>query len=588
MTDAAAEVAAGGRVPFALTSLDRHALTGVEPIAVTPSFRDIAVYDGRTFIAGANALSAYRGSDLSETWRVGLELPAGELIALSTFGGELYVATRGEGLLRYDGSRMRQVLPAKPSLRLLTALLTVNGRLLFGTETNGVGVYDGQTLSMLDPALETQHITALAGSSTDLWIGTLAEGLWHLHAGALEHIKDELPDPQILSLAVSGETAYAGTPLGVAVFEAGRKTRVVGDGVFARALLPDQTGLLIGTEDEGVVAVSKDRHRPLDTEAALTTEPIERLVESGGVRYALTTKALYRESASGWESVVSGGAGSLTDRHISALSVDPSGRLWAGYFDRGLDVLASDRTISRHFEDDHLFCINRIVTSGERTAVATANGLVLFENTDQKQVLGRRNGLIADHVTDVAFTSGGMIAATPAGLSFLDSGGVHSVYVFNGLVNNHVYALGVAGNQVLAGTLGGLSVLNYDLIHANYTTANSGLKHNWITAVVRDGEDWLAGTYGVGVMRLDKSGIWHTFPDMPRCVVNPNAMLFADGRVFVGTLDDGLLVLDHYARWQKFSYGLPSRNVTALAFANNGLYVGTDNGVVRLESQVLP
>ena len=587
-TYAAAEVATGNRLPFALTLLDRHALSGVVSIAVAPAFRDIAVYDGRTFIAGANALTAYRGDQLSETWRVGLELPAAELSALSVFRGELYIATHGEGLLRYDGARMRQVFPAKPEVRRVTTLLAVNDRLVFGTETNGVEAYDGQTLSFLDPALETQHITALAGSATDLWIGTLADGLWHLHAGELEHLKDTLPDPQILSLAVAGETAYAGTPLGVVVFEAGRKTRVLGDGVFARALLPGDRGLLIGSEDEGIVAVETDRHRPIEIEGALTTEPIERLIAWGNTRYALTRSALYRESGRGWESVVSPRAGALTDRHISALTVDHAGRLWTGYFDRGLDVVASDRSVTRHFEDDHLFCVNRIVTDGERTAVATANGLVLFENTEEKQILGRKNGLIANHVTDVVFTDDGMIAATPAGLSFLDAAGVHSVYVFNGLVNNHVYALGVSGSQLLAGTLGGLSVLNHDVIRANYTTANSGLKHNWITAVVRDGDDWIAGTYGAGAMRLDKSGIWHTFPDMPRLVINPNAMLVAAGRVFAGTLDDGLLVLDRSGRWQRFNSGLPSRNVTALAFASDSLYAGTDNGVVRIETQVLP
>ncbi len=578
--DAAAEVASSGRLQFTLAALDRHALSGVESIASAPSYRDAAEFEGKTFIAGANSLWAYRDGVVSETWRAGLELPAAELIALTVSGDRLYIATRGEGLLRYDGARMEQLLPAKPALRRVTTLLAVNGRLLFGTETAGVGVYDGRTVSMLDPGLQTQHITAMAGSGTDLWIGTLADGLWHLHAGQLEHVTDALPDPQILSLAVAGQTAYAGTPLGVVVFEGGHKRRVMGDGFFARALLPGAE-LLIGTEDEGVIPVGAGR--PLET-----TEPIERLFSSGDVRYALTLSALYRESARGWDRMLGATENALADRHVSALAVDRSGRLWVGYFDRGLDVVTSDRRSARHFEDGHLFCVNRIATDGNRTAVATANGLVLFADTEQKQVLGRKNGLIANHVTDVAFDREGMIAATPAGLSYLDAAGVHSVYVFNGLVNNHVYALGLAGNEVLAGTLGGLSVLDHDVIRANYTTANSGLKHNWITALVHSGDDWLAGTYGSGVLRLDKSGVWHTFPDMPQCVVNPNAMLAANGRVFAGTLDDGLLVLDRSGRWQKFIYGLPSRNVTALAAAGGELYAGTDNGVVRLESQVLP
>ena len=43
-----------------------------------------------------------------------------------------------------------------------------------------------------------------------------------------------------------------------------------------------------------------------------------------------------------------------------------------------------------------------------------------------------------------------------------------------------------------------------DTVRVNYHTANSGLKHNWITAIVAAGGDWFAGTYGAGVFRLDR------------------------------------------------------------------------------------
>ena len=49
-------------------------------------------------------------------------------------------------------------------------------------------------------------------------------------------------------------------------------------------------------------------------------------------------------------------------------------------------------------------------------------------------------------------------------------------------MNNHVYTVATRGTQTVAGTLGGVSVLDDDAVRANYTTANSHLKHNWITA----------------------------------------------------------------------------------------------------------
>ena len=42
-------------------------------------------------------------------------------------------------------------------------------------------------------------------------------------------------------------------------------------------------------------------------------------------------------------------------------------------------------------------------------------------------------------------------------------------------------------------------------------------------------------------------------------------------------------------RWAVSQDGLPSQNVTAFAAGNGFVYVGTDNGLVRIqENQVLP
>jgi ligand-binding sensor domain-containing protein len=255
-------------------------------------------------------------------------------------------------------------------------------------------------------------------------------------------------------------------------------------------------------------------------------------------------------------------------------------------------VLDAQLEGATHHEDDTLFCVNRIVTDEQRnrTAVATANGLVLFDAAGEpRQVMGRKDGLLSDHVTDVAFRERGMVVATPAGLSFVDGAGVRSLYVFHGLVNNHVYTVAARGSQIVAGTLGGVSVLNDDIVRANYTTANSHLRHNWITALLRVGDEWFAGTYGAGVLRLDENGEWHAFPDLKDAfVVNPNAMIESGGQVYAGSLDRGLFIFDRSSgRWKSTLMGLPSKNVTALAAGGGYLYAGTDNGLVRIPEGAL-
>jgi ligand-binding sensor domain-containing protein len=182
-----------------------------------------------------------------------------------------------------------------------------------------------------------------------------------------------------------------------------------------------------------------------------------------------------------------------------------------------------------------------------------------------------------------------MALGTPAGITFLTPTGARSIYAFHGLVNNHVYTLAAEGTRLLAGTLGGLSILDDGQVRTNYTTANSGLKANWITALARVGDEWFVGSYGGGVFRLEADGRCERFTDATGTfVVNPNAMLATAQRVYAGTMERGLYVYDRsLERWSGVTAGLPSPNVTALAVHNGYLYLGTDNGLIRILEQNL-
>ena len=597
--------ASAKRIAVSVGALDLGSLGNTSRAELAGSasdFRDAIAFAGRLYLCAPGALYAYDSEGvLIQAWHSGRELPAAELVSLTTAPGhnglELFIATRGAGVLAFDGARFRQILPAGPRLRNVTALLGLpTGRLVLGTTDDGALVWDGENLSQLAPQLKQVHVTALAGSDADIWIGTLASGVYRLHAGQLDGLAASLPDAHVLSLAVRGGKSWVGTAVGVVEFDDGRKVRTLAEGYFAKSIeaggdVGDET-LAVGTEDEGVVTVplGHDIRAGRGGDAPEITAPVERIFRLDGVRYALAG-ALYR-SAGGWTRILDRERGQLTDRDIAALSIAPDGRIWVGFFDRGLDIADPQFENVTHLEDGHLFCVNRIAQDpgGLRTAVATANGLVMFDaGAKIRQVLGHKDGLLADHVTDVVFRPGGMVIATPAGLSFVGADGIRSIYAFQGLVNNHVYALASAGDRIAAGTLGGLSLLQNEAIQVNYTTANSAMKHNWISAVARVGDEWFAGTYGAGVMRLDASGQWHTFPDFRGHIeVNPNAMTVERGMLYVGTLGQGLWI-DNLAtgRWTNTTAGLPSTNVTAIAAGNGSVYVGTDNGLVRFHEEDL-
>jgi hypothetical protein len=603
---------------FTIRSIGGEPNPGFEPYAAPAAYRSAAIFKERLYLAGPAGLYAYSlTGSLDRVYRAGVDLPPAPLGAMAegtladSRAPELLIATIGQGVLAFDGNRFRQIRPEAADARNVMAVLPLgSGALLIGTAKRGVLVYDGHALREFHPATTNIYVTALAGTESDVWIGTAEQGLLYWRGGQVGRVaeSDGLPDAHVESLSIDQDTVFAGTPAGIAEIRGGRVASVLARGLFARTVMADGDSLLVGRMSGGVVAVPRDYGResmprrpimslledkPDEDARAAIADPVQQFLRIGNTRYALTASALLeRTSAGEWRSVLSGDDSLLTDGNVSSLMVASDGRLWVGYFDRGVDILPAAGGKPLHIENDRVFCVNRIVEDSRqgRVAVATANGLVMFDRDGrEKQVLTRDSGLIASHVTDVALDGTGLVAATPAGITFLDAGGPHSMYAFEGLVNNHVYALGAQRDALLVGTLGGLSVVSGGVVRRNLTTANSGLKANWITALIEARDDWLIGTYGAGIFRMNAEGnVSATEATQQGTVVNPGAMITTGGKLLAGTLGKGLLVSDATGmRWKKVTAGLPSLNVTALATDRGVVYIGTDNGLVKIDGDRL-
>jgi ligand-binding sensor domain-containing protein len=642
--DAEQQVQAEGKLGFELAPW-RAKNVGFVALATPNHFiAGVETAEGKVYLAGPGGVAIYsagvgngQGPELHAQAKVletGLEIPAAPVVALAVgrlrgaSSEEVFAATRGEGVLILSedaggGVEVEQLRPAVEAERDVTAVLPLaSGDLLIGTQRAGLLIYDGKTLRMFDPALAKAEVTALAadagGFSTPasklsggpgFWVGTRTQGVEHWHAGQMDGFdaNSGLPDAQVEDIAVTEAGVFVGTPMGVAKFVGGKPLRVLAKGVFARKLADAHGKLLIATMDQGVVEVG------LSAEARSGHAALLQNADDGLVGFVKNSGAdgllgigvggLERyDGAGAWRIVVASATNALADRNVSALHFAADGRLWVGYFDRGLDVMDVASGNTNHFEDDHIFCVNRIVADPQRQTVdvATANGLVLFDalaaQPREKQVLLRKDGLISDQVTDVAFARDGMTLATPAGLTFFTTRGAESLYAFQGLANNHVYALAAEpeSGRVMAGTLAGISVLEDGNVRHNVTLKNSGLKRNWITAIVRvkdaDSERWLVGTYGGGVVEMNDAGQVQAMDGLPKgAVINPNAMLATAQHVLAGSLTDGLLVYDRATqRWSQVTAGLPSKNVTAFAERNGEIYVGTENGIAHIAEARLP
>ena len=625
------QVADEGNLAFTLTRLPVAANTGFEPLAPANSFTTGAGFAGKLYLAGPGGIAIYNNSDSQPLgdphWlRTGPDLPPAPIVQLRTarLRGPvvplLLAATQGQGLLLISPDQpIQQLLPADPALRDITAILPLDsGDLLLGTRRAGLLLYNGTTLRQFSPTLGQLPITALAGSESDLWIGTRTRGAFHWHAGQLDAI-DNLPDLQIEDIAISPQGVFAATPLGVAQLTDAHLARVLAPGLFAHALALDGPTRLIATLDEGVHAgplnthtstnvSSRSERTAVERPAAPAAPPVTHFFRSGATLFAIASASLRRhDSAGAWHTVLSAPPQPLTDNDIAALSFAPDGHLWIGTFDRGIDVLDLATGHATHIEDEHVFCINRIVPDAQRHTmdVATANGLVLFDQarSNARQILTRRDGLISDQITDIAFTRSGTALATPAGITYLTASGPQSLYVFQGLANNHVYALSAEPDspRVFAGTLGGVSIVDDQTVRQNITLRNSSLQRNWITAIARvpqSGQQdsggsvdlWFVGTYGGGVIQIDASGrLVPSQNPAPSAVINPNAILRTTQHVFAGSLNDGLLVYSLAThRWTQITAGLPSRNVTAFAARDGQIYIGTANGILHISEARLP
>jgi ligand-binding sensor domain-containing protein len=614
LSETSRSVADAHRFLFTFAPLSMPPNPGFEPIAAPASFTSAAPLDGHIFLSGPNALNIYSASgSLQRSLHVGLDLPPaplGRMITAHLRGQsqpQLLIATAGAGILFFDPSTQafRQLLPQSTGLRDSTALAALDsGELLIGTRRNGVlvstGGTDAKALQLFRPEYANVNITALLAVGNDIWAGTQDHGILHTHAGITDRFESQLPDPHIEALAASGARVFAATPLGIAFFEDGRPSRTLASDTFAHALFADPKSLILASLTGNVLTIPLDNARPHAAFASdPDAQPTEQFLTLPGSDdlYAVRHNGLYRRIGTRWSAALEPAKAALTDNNIAALGFAPDGRLWIGYFDRGLDILDASLATAQHLEDDHLFCINRIARDPRRNtmSVATANGLVLFDATGKpRQVLTRRDGLISDHVNDVVYTGDRMTIATPAGLTFIDSTGVQSLYAFQGLVNNHVYALAASadGTELLAGTLGGVSMLRHDAVQRNLTVSNSGLRHNWVTAALPldDQGSYMVGTYGAGVMRLDRTGHFTSMDTVTReMVINPNAILATPTHVLAGSLGQGLWSYSRASeRWTQVTSGLPSLNVTAFAARDGELYVGTQNGLVRIPESNLP
>lgn len=608
---------AAGRLETRSTPLSPPDMTGVTLWLDSSQVTALAEFRGRLHAATSGGLLVLDDNGVPLRRLTTADgLPDNDLTALAVFRDRLFIGTRTAGLVEYDGVRLIRHEFRKPAAVHVGDLLATPDALLIGFVDGGLYDYDGaQFARRFQPPRATPvvGVTALCAAGARLFIGTLAHGLFIWREGELRHVPPSggLPSPHVTAFARRDDDLYVATDAGVVRLTADERLEPVSPqpNVCSLAVYGGRlyAGLIVG----GVVEV-----RPLSQTGRRAARPSAASVGSDApqrqVRLAVVGERLWALTQNGVYTVRPTGDGSLewrrfdrpnpaegrlTSGHVTSLALDAAaGRLWVGTFERGLDILDPDTgDLLRHVQDETVREINHLCATARLAPMlaATSGGLVAFDAAGRvvRRYDAKSAALIGDAVAHVRPLDGGgdaraLAVATAKGLTVWRDGVGRSLTAFHGLPSNYLYCCESFNGKLYVGTLGGLAELDGLRVVRTWRTDNSDLPANWINALLAVEDTLYVGTYGGGVCALRPAGDMLRFPETKGVEVNLNALATDGDRLYVGTLDRGLLVYDlRRSRWYVWRDGLPSANVTALAVRTDAVFVGTSGGVARIEKR---
>lgn len=553
-------------------------------------------------------------------------LPELDLTALSVFQEKLFIGTRTAGLLSFDGKTFTQHSFRSPRARQVRALCPTPSYLLIGTFDGGLFDFDGATFAhrfqpIKGPKIEA--VTAVLAVESRIYLGTQNSGLFVWREGELRNFTtaDGLPSPRVTALLASGTTILIATDAGT--------VRLVENGPFEQlSNQPNLTSLVEfqgkvwgGLVTGGVVEVPKTGGPGPSSASKLfgrtaqseTGHPLQTvLTTQQNTLWALTEKGIFKlnlRPGGGfeWEAWGTGISNTrqLAASHVNSLAFDEQGRLWVGYFDRGLDVLnPATGEREQHFQDEAIREINCLRYSAEtrEMLVATSGGLTVYDSAlrskhyDEKSASLIGNNVAyatrlpgyalfkSDSGSGATRSDAPIVLATARGLTLMQAGVSRSLNAFHGLASNYLYCAEPMAGKLYLGSLGGLMELDGLRVIRTWKIDNSRLTANWITSLIAVNGTLYVGTYGGGVNALLPTGEIVRFEETAGIEVNNHAMATDGDWLYVGTLDKGLLMYDlNHRIWRTWSVGLASSNVTSLVIHDGALFLGTTGGVIRIE-----
>jgi ligand-binding sensor domain-containing protein len=369
------------------------------------SVRGLARYDGLVFAPTDGGLVAFdEDGGIKRRFTTLDGLPECDLTSIAVFRSKLFVGSRSQGLIVFDGKKFERYRWTDRNAQAVTALVEDRGRLLVGTFAGGLLEFDGARFKELKVRIDSESrggqqrregqdrvrgVNCLLVDGARLFVGTFADGLWVGDAAtggggrgwARFTIADGLPSNRIVGVVVNGDRLLVASDFGVAVAQADQLYKDPGPSsrrFETVAILPELSGAIkygasaLFCKDSGELyrltpwerAGSGKSPSTDSTRARLVPAPWKRPESLSSCQLAAFVKdnqpmgeTLWLMSSEGiwrlgWQDErLSGSPRSsrfgdfqnqapLSSGVVSALAFDDLGRLWVGSFRNGIDVIA--------------------------------------------------------------------------------------------------------------------------------------------------------------------------------------------------------------------------------------------------------
>jgi hypothetical protein len=540
-----------------------------------PEVEAVAFPGGELLTAGAAGVRHARRGDLTPG------LPSRRATALALWAGEPVVALEAGGVAVLRGGAWHELRSGWGELHARALVEAPGGELLVGARE---GLFRAPVAATRLERLDTRPVRAIAVGPGFVLAGG-EQGLLRIAPGRATPVAT--PDPWIEAVVLDGDALVVATAAGLARGPRDGALAPVRGAETARHAVAHAGRVYAATEPptDAVLVTDGDGNARVEG----LPSAVRRVMTGSGLLFADAEDGLHRRDADGWRLVVPRrGALPAGSAHVTALARFRD-RLVAGFFDGGVAVAQETGAALdwRRIEGTAAWGTNALLSSGGELWVASLRGAARYDGRRMRPIDG----------PGAAFS----LAATRSGVAIGYGQGVllpggTLLSAFHGLPGNQ--ALALAERDVLyVGTPSGIGALDGRRVLWRVTAGEGKLPHPWVTAIVAEDEGGLlVGTWGGGIVRRRRpggrpaeprsradAGRWEPFAETEGLAVSPGALAVVDGRAWAGTDAAGLWrETRDRARFERVRAALPSARVTALLAEPGTLWVGTDQGLVRL------